>query len=83
MEDVRFTPECKAAGELACRSLSSKAYSFYCNTAPLAVYEVGLRWKHYYIRGVINKDYISFEEMQELFEELADDCGLSEESGVI
>ena len=79
----KFTKIEKINGELACRNLSAKADGVYSTSDPLEVYEVSEKeytgdectgYKNtYYVRGIIDADDLSFDELNELFEEFADE----------
>lgn len=64
----------KINGELATRRLSAKAKEFYNGSDPLDVYEIltaeGIR---YDVRGFLELDSVTFEEMEETFEALYDE----------
>lgn len=61
--------EMKKAGELAMRNLSEKAYRVYSNS-DLYVYKT---FDGFSLRGIIDKDGLSFEEVESLLESLSDD----------
>lgn len=71
----KYTNSQKIAGEMACRDLSQKALDFYTTTDPLKVYEYEAdEGKRYAYTGAIgDKDGLTFEELQEIFEEWHDD----------
>lgn len=66
----KLTIEMKKAGEMAMRNLSKKAYRVYSDS-DLAVYRTfdGL----FSLRGIIEKDGLSLEEVEKLLETLSDD----------
>ena len=76
----KFTNAQKVNGELACRGLSEKATEFYMMSYPLTVYEENVDiWsdedeyirtdKAYYIRGIVEHDNLTFEDVNDIFEE--------------
>lgn len=61
----------KINGELATRRFSKDAYKYYSGTNPLTIYEVECESeKRYYVRGVIETDSLTFDELNEMFCEL-------------
>ena len=64
----------KQAGELAIRRMSQKARDFYATTSPLEVreYDHG-NGTMYACRGVLNKDNMTFNKLEHLFEVFADE----------
>lgn len=79
----KFTKTEKINGEYACRNLSAKADEIYSASDPLDVYEVSERLytgdeytgckNTYFVRGIIDADELTFEELNELFEDFADE----------
>lgn len=66
----KLTIEMKKAGELAIRNLSEKAYKVYSNSD----FDVCKTFDGLFsIRGIIEKDDLSFEEVESLLESLSDD----------
>ena len=74
---MRFSPQKKIDGELACRRLSEKAKKFYDGTDPLDVFEYqdDNGDKRYAIRGIIDAFNLSFEELDKMFSDLCDQSG--------
>lgn len=71
----------KVAGELAMRAASFEAWKFYVSTEPLQVYEYETEdGKRYAYEGVFGEnDGMTFEELQNLFEEIQNELdGLEE-----
>lgn len=75
----RFTNREASRGELAARRLSKKAFTLYSNADPLDIYELDVynsekeeNEKRYYIRGMIDADDMTFEELQQTLEDCAD-----------
>lgn len=68
-----YTNQHKINGEMACRSLSPKAYEVYLNTDPLTVYayetEEGTR---YDVDGCMTASNLTFAELNEFFEGMSD-----------
>ena len=65
---MKHTNEMKIDGEMAIRSLSEKAAAFYNDTDPLAVYEYDTdEGKRYDVAGVIEREGLTFEELDRLF----------------
>ena len=77
----KFTMSEKRNGEMAMRSLSELAWEFYSNTDPLDVIEVLVESKdedsedekRYYVRGAYEWDNLTFEELEEHFENIQRD----------
>lgn len=78
----KFSLTEKTNGELACRQLSSKAFSVIETTDPLDIYEKKIdifdnddnyvdTEKRYYVRGVITGDDLTFAQLDELLQEWA------------
>lgn len=69
----RYTISEKQRGELAVLGLSKKAQTFYNETDPLAVFELETdNGARYDVRGFVDFDGLTFEELQAQFEELHD-----------
>ena len=70
----KYTAKEKTNGELAIRNLSKEAQEFYNGTSPLDVYEVvSLSGeKRYDVTGAVDFNWLTFNELDELF------CGLRE-----
>ncbi len=64
-----YTAKEKINGELAMQNLSREAYDFYCGTSPLDVYEMeeDNGEKRYDVVGINNADWLTFDELDELF----------------
>lgn len=87
----KFTASEKTNGELAVRSLSEKAQKFCSDTDPLEVYErliypaeleneIVTYEKRYHVRGCLgNFDDMTLDELNELFEDFANEFAEDEE----
>lgn len=73
---MKFTNSDLRAGEMACRNLSDKAKWYYLNTDPLHVYG---RDGRFFVRGSDERDDLSFEELEELLAQSADEFGYQAE----
>ena len=76
----KFTIKEKTNGELAVRGLSEKAHEMYSGTDPLTIAEYEEYGKKLYsMRGCLgDKDGLTFEELQEDLEALADEMMIGE-----
>lgn len=68
-----YTTKEKTNGELTVRNLSKEAQEFYNGTSPLDVYEVMslAGEKRYNVKGVIDAEWLTFDELDALFCDLA------------
>ena len=65
-----FTTSNKIDAEIALRKLNKKASDFYRDADPLKVYLVDGK---FYIRGIIEENELTFEEIEELFAAYSDE----------
>ena len=72
---MKFTTKQRISGELACQNLSNKAFNFYIDTEPLTVYQYednNGKTLYAYCGAIGDRQDMTFEELNECFEELAD-----------
>ena len=72
---MKYTKSMRINGEMACRSLSDKAFEFYNETDPFTVYEYedGFEEKLYAYSGCFGeKENLTFDDLQNELESLAD-----------
>lgn len=67
---MKFNNSNKLKAEITLRSLSDKAYEVYSGIDSLAVYEVDNK---FYLRGALEYDELSLEELDQLFCDMADE----------
>lgn len=71
---MRYTIAMKARGEMAMRMASEEAWEFYLDTDPLEVYEYedanGRKLYSYECGGLASREGLTFEELEEEFEEM-------------
>ncbi len=71
MESIRFSQRDKAS-PAALRKLSDRAFAAYAAFDPVEVY---FRDGKYYLRGVLEADEMTFEEMDKFLSDVADALG--------
>lgn len=67
---MKFNNSNKLKAEITLRGLSDKAYEVYSDISPLDVYEVDNK---FYLRGALEYDELSLEELEQLFCDMADE----------
>lgn len=70
---MRLNRYTKARGEMAANRISETAYALYCDTDPLEIheYEDANGDPKYALRGMLNEDDLTFEELGRVLESFA------------